>query len=217
MSEQEAAPVAPAASKESTPPPAPEAPKAPEVDTEAIIKRAKTEAIKEADAKLKRIAQAITGEKEEPQVDPLLVAFAKNPAGVLAEVGVAAKEQIRADLRAEQEQQAKLANIAKPYLEQYPEMTQHMDTANAYMHEALARKVPLEEAVKGAFETTAKKLNLKSLSEEERQRRVAYAGIPPVGSPGMRSPEQKRSNAMDYVTHLRRNAKAIRGELPPSK
>lgn len=192
----------------------------PQVDVEAITKKATDEARKAADEKLKKVAKALSGEEEEARPDPLLVALAKDTKGFLGEFAVQVKEQAKREMKEESAAQSKQAEkaqeIARPFLDKYPEMKDHMDDADAYMKQALHSGEPLEKAIESAFNKTVKKFNLKSLSDEERQRQAAYAGIPPVGSPGMPSQEKQTSSAMDYINSLRKQSKAIRGQLPKS-
>lgn len=217
MSEQNAPAPEVKPTPEAKAPEAPVAPPAPAIDVEAITKNAVDQAQKAADVKLKKIAKALSGEEDKPEVNPLHLAFAQNPAGLLAEAALVGSEKAIAAIDARAAEQRQIESAAKPILDQYPELHNYLEFADGLMKRELADNKPIDQAVKIALEKTAKKLNLKSLSEEERQRQVMHAGVPPVGGPNMRTPEQKKSGAMDYIKALRHNAKAVRGELPASK
>jgi hypothetical protein len=206
---------------------------APVVDQEAItanaVKQAtaavdeRTKAIENraaeiADARVKSAFKRFAGEEEAPKVNPLLEAIVKDPESVLGTVMNRAVEKAKAEMKADQAQQTEFYNkgqaIATPFMEDYPQIKEHLDYVEANIQKELAKGSDFETACKDGFENSVKKLQLKSAKQLAEDRRINNAMIPSVGATYSAGGPKEFNNAkstLDYVNGLQAKVKELRG------
>lgn len=196
--------------------------KAPAVDVDAIREEAKKAAIEEAqeaakkaaDARMKELFKKAAGEEDkEPPVDPEAIEMLRNPKGYRQKV-VAEAEQAIKESKARTDAMAKKAeDIAKPYFENSPQIAKHLDYVDAIAVKKMSEGKGFEDAIKEAFKEAVEKLEIPTVTEEQRRQRAAAATVPGMGGSGypQSAPafDDKKSQE-DFITGMRNRVKSFK-------
>lgn len=208
-------------------------PPAPAVDMEAVKaaaaaaakealgdvdKRVSAEAAKIAQQKVQETFKHLAGEEKKDEIDPLAVRLIKDPVGTLTEFAGIVEEnttkKIEAKAKAASDQKAKADAVAAPFIKDYPDISQHSDIVEGLIRVAVENGKPLEEAIKEGFETTVKRLGLKSAAELARERQIRTVGLPVSGGSGTGSATSGGVSNADseaaYIKALRERSKGVR-------
>lgn len=178
-------------SEQNTTPPASNTPApAPVVDEATISKIAQQaakvaaeEAGKTAKSAVQDAFKALAGEKEQKGPDPLHVAFKDDPTNFVKAIVGLTKEEVKKESEAERKQRNVAAKVEREALEEFPELKEHLEYADFEAAKARQEdpKLSFEEALKEGVKRTAKKLNLKSVSELRKEGKLNNAMFPPSG------------------------------------
>lgn len=214
---QEAKPTEPAAQ-----PAKPEEPKVPAIDVDAIREEARRAAVEEAqeaakkaaDARMKELFKKAAGEEEEkPQIDPEAIEMVRNPKGYRQKIVEETKEALKGDADRTNALAKKAEAIAKPYFDNSPQIAKHLDYVDALAVKKMSEGKPFEDAVNEAFKEAVEKLEIPTVTEEQRRRSAAAATIPGMGGAGYPSSAPQFDDTKsqeDFIAGLRSRSKAFK-------
>jgi len=152
--------------------------KVPPVDTQAIEAAADKRAADIADKKIRAAFKSLSGEPEKKGAHPVIDRLIEDPVGLLKTVHDSAVTQAKDELRNETRLEREMASTAQPILDQYPDLNDHLDYVDAKIRSHLSAGLGVREATQKGLEEVSKKLGLKSVSEQDEDRRLKGAGIP---------------------------------------
>lgn len=212
-----------------TQPAAPTPPPAPAVDVEAIKQEAVTAAKaalgdveklaeEKAQLKVREAFKKITGEDDQPQINPILQEFVKDPGAALLTVKDMAKKEAKDELKAEAKEtsdfEAAAREASQPFIQEYPEIAQHLDLVDGFTRNELDKGTDFKEAVKAAFKKTAERLGLRNAKELAVQKKIQAAGLPPVsggyGAADGKAEFNEAASTAKYMQGLRERSKFVR-------
>lgn len=169
---------------------------------EDIVKRA-TEAAKEAvkeasksitDEALNAIVERLDGSRNKKEVPRLIKEFATSPEEVFEANRELTKRELKAELDAEKRQAQSDAQALRPVLDEFPELAANLDIIELEADRVFQAndKLSREECIKQGAEKAAKRLGLKKLTDEEKERRKRDAMIPASGGGASDSPKDSK-------------------------
>lgn len=213
-STQSSAPTEPAAT---TTPPAQATP--PQIDEDKIIssitQRVTAAAQKSVEDKVKDVFRAAAGVDEKPAPNPITLQFLQNPELVLAANNEIMEQKIEERMAQKEANNRVVQEVSSKFLEDYPDLKDN----GAYVELEFQRlhaqnpKKSFKELLEDSHTNVAKKLNLKSLTEEEKEARKKQAFLPPASGMGLgfsaSSGNSEKSN-LDYLKARREALKAPR-------
>ena len=176
---------------------------APAVDVEAVTKRVTEEATKRAQEtiekkatelateKIVQIGRAMTGEQEKSPEQKLIEDFVSSPVKILSALKDITKKEIKDENDQIRKFQENQRSIAKPIVDEYPEMNSPNKLALAeklaeqYVNSGMDYNSALEKGLKD----TVKEFGLKSVSEAQKDGTYRATGLPGGGGVGTGAPK----------------------------
>lgn len=200
-----------------TPPPAVDvaalAKAAADAATAAVTKTIEEKASKVATDKLEAIGRALTGQDKPDHGQQALESFVKDPLKSLHTVKEITKQELREEMQVEQNFRNIQASVAKPFLENYPEINTPTKLALVEALTIQAQKAgdSYDVALKKGFEGAIKEFKVESVSEAIKNGNYQQGGLPHGGGfvPGAPKYSEEKSNA-DFLTGMKQRAAAIR-------
>jgi hypothetical protein len=201
---------------------------APQVDTKAIqdatnsavqeaTQKAIEKATQEVDKAIKGALKKVAGEKDEGQDNPLLNALVNDTKSTLQGlVGLSvqeAKKQIKIETDKSTEDARVIQSVSSEFLDKYPDLGEHMDIVQAFTVDESTRQGPdydLRSALKKGYETTVKKLKLKTAEEKGVSEKADQAAFPAGFFGGSSSGDKPGSQPSDYIKNLKDYSKKFR-------